>query len=192
MTRIDAADVDEETYIGVDNLLSEKRGKTVSDYVPTEGKLAQFETGDILIGNIRPYLKKIWLADTDGGTNGDVLVIQIEDKRILDPAFLYYVLSSDSFFDFDMQNAKGAKMPRGDKAAIMRYVIPVPPLPIQTEIVRILDAFTEATAELTDKLNAELLARQKQYEYYRDLLLTFNSSSGGGGWNECSTTADNR
>ena len=175
--RIDATNIDKYTYVGVDNLLPEKKGKTVSDYVPTEGRLVQFEAGDILIGNIRPYLKKIWLADTDGGTNGDVLVIRIEDKRILAPAFLYYVLSADSFFDFNMQNAKGAKMPRGDKAAIMRYEIPIPPLPVQAEIVRILDAFTELTAELVDKLNMEIIERKKQYAYYRDLLLSFDYSS---------------
>lgn len=51
--------------------------------------------------------------------------------------------------------------------------VPLPPLPIQQEIVRILDTFTNLTAELTDKLNAELTARRKQYEYYRDELLTF-------------------
>ena len=55
----------------------------------------------------------------------------------------------------------------------MRYRIPLPPLPIQQEIVRILDTFTNLTAELTNKLNAELTARRKQYEYYRDELLTF-------------------
>ena len=128
-----------------------------------------FAAGDILIGNIRPYLKKIWLADCDGGTNGDVLAIHIIDTRVR-PEFLYYVLSSDSFFHYDMQNSKGSKMPRGSKEAVMRYSIPVPPLPVQREIVRILDNFTELTAELT----AELTTRRKQYEYYRDLLLTFN------------------
>ena len=48
-------------------------------------------------------------------------------------------------------------------------MIPLPPLPVQQEIVRILDNFTELTAELT----AELMARRKQYEHYRDELLTF-------------------
>lgn len=63
-------------------------------------------------------------------------------------------------------------MPRGDKTAIMRYRVPVPPLPVQQEIVRILDSFTELIAELT----AELTARRKQYEYYRDELLTFGDN----------------
>ena len=50
--------------------------------------------------------------------------------------------------------------------------IPIPPLPIQQEIVRILDSFTE----LIKELNAELDARRKQYEYYRELLLTFDNN----------------
>jgi len=67
-------------------------------------------------------------------------------------------------------------MPRGSKSANMRYPIQLPPLPIQNEIVRILDKFTELTVELTAELMAELTARQKQYEYYRDSLLTFDRS----------------
>ena len=127
--RIDAAEIDADTYVGVDNLLPEKKGKTVSSYVPNEGRLISFHVGDILIGNIRPYLKKIWLADSDGGTNGDVLPIHIRDKNV-EPKFLYYCLSSDQFFMYDMQHAKGAKMPRGDKAAVMEYEVPVPPLEV--------------------------------------------------------------
>lgn len=167
--RIDAAEVNADNYVGVENLLPDKQGKTVASYVPSDGRWIHFRKDDILIGNIRPYLKKIWLATHDGGTNGDVLVIQIKNKNILRPQFLYYILSSDSFFNYDMQNAKGAKMPRGDKSAVLRYSIPLPPLPVQQEIVRILDSFTELTAELT--------ARKKQYEYYRDELLTDNKNA---------------
>jgi type I restriction enzyme S subunit len=118
-----------------------------------------------LIGNIRPYLRKIWLADCDGGTNGDVLAVQLNNKIEYEPQFLYYVLSSEQFFLYDIQNSQGAKMPRGNKDAVMKYMLPVPPLEVQREIVRILDSFTLLTAELT--------ARKKQYEYYRDKLLSF-------------------
>ena len=161
--RIDASTVDKTCYVGVENLLQNKQGKTLSSAVPTTGQVIAFSCGDILIGNIRPYLKKIWLADCNGGTNGDVLAIHITDSGML-PEFLYYVLSSDSFFHYDMQYAKGSKMPRGSKEAVLQYITPVPPLPVQREIVRILDNFTELTAELT--------ARKKQYAYYRDKLLT--------------------
>lgn len=170
--RIDASEVDNTSYIGVDNLLPEKQGRTISVYVPKEGRLTQFQQDDILIGNIRPYLKKIWLSNCIGGTNGDVLVIHIINTNI-SPKYLYYILSSDNFFLYDIQNAKGAKMPRGSKEAIMCYPIPLPPLEIQEEIVRILDNFTELTAELTTELTAELTSRKKQYEYYRDMLLDF-------------------
>ncbi|WP_223881315.1 restriction endonuclease subunit S [Nesterenkonia ebinurensis] len=79
------------------------------------------------------------------------------------PEFLYYVLSSDQFFAYNMQHTKGAKMPRGNKPEILKYPVPVPPLEVQGEIVRILDNFSALTAELE--------ARRAQYEYYRDALL---------------------
>ena len=167
--RIAAADLNNENYVGVDNLLPNKQGKTKSNYVPTTGNLTRFESGDVLLGNIRPYLKKIWRAIHTGGTNGDVLAIQINNKEMLQSEFLYYLLSSDDFFNFDMKFAKGAKMPRGNKSAILKFPIPIPPLAIQQEIVKILDTLTKLEAEL----EAELEARRKQYEYYRDELLTF-------------------
>lgn len=106
--RIKATDVNKETYIGVDNLLPNKQGRTTSIYVPEEGNLTRYDIGDILIGNIRHYLKKIWLSDIIGGTNGDVLVVHITSSK-LNYKFLYYVLSSDSFFLYDMRNAKVQK-----------------------------------------------------------------------------------
>ena len=163
--RIDFLQVNKDTYVGVENLLQNKQGKIAATSFPKSGTVIAFEKGDILIGNIRPYLRKIWLADCNGGTNGDVLAIQINDRSTLSPKFLYYVLSSEDFFLYDIQNSKGAKMPRGNKDAVMNYFVPVPPLPVQDEIVRILDTFTELTAELT--------ARKKQYRYYRNKLLTF-------------------
>ena len=170
-TRIEATNIDEKTYVGVDNLLPNKQGKIDSLLVPSDGRLIQFLKGDVLIGNIRPYLRKIWLAEYAGGTNGDVLVIHIT-KDSLDSKFLYYCLSSDQFFHYNVQFSKGAKMPRGDKSAIMEYEIPLPPPEIQRKIVHILDNFTELTAELT----AELTVRKEQYEYYRNELLTLDES----------------
>ena len=171
--RVDAQTVNADTYVGVDNLLPDKRGKTASNYVPVDGKLIQFIEDDILIGNIRPYLKKIWRATHSGGTNGDVLTIRPNNQSEICSEFLYYILSSDAFFLYDMQNAKGAKMPRGDKTAVLRYRLPVPPLEVQQEIVRILDQFTQLTAEINAELDAELNARKRQYEYYLNQILEF-------------------
>lgn len=95
--KIDSAELDKNTYVSVENLLQNKQGKTYANSLPTSAKVVKFEIGDILIGNIRPYLKKIWLSDCIGGTNGDVLVVQIKNQAEIIPEFLYYVLSSDLF-----------------------------------------------------------------------------------------------
>ena len=127
--RIKAALVNKNTYVGVDNLLPDKRGKTESSYVPNSGTLTKYLPGDILIGNIRPYLRKIWLATNTGGASGDVLTIRIkkESKEVISPQFLYHILSSEDFFIFNIRFSRGAKMPRGNKKAIMNYFVPIPP-----------------------------------------------------------------
>lgn len=183
-SRISADQVTEHNYVGVDNLLQNRGGRTDSNYVPSVGNLTAFVKGDILIGNIRPYLRKIWLADRSGGTNGDVLVIHPTDQR-LSSAFLHQILTDEKFFEYNIKHSKGAKMPRGSKPLILKYLIPVPSpddreksLAIQEEIVRILNSFTALTAELT----AELTARKKQYNYYRDQLLSFDQ--GKAEWKE--------
>lgn len=65
-TRISFNLLDEKNYVGVDNLLQNRAGKTLSNYVPTSGSFTEYQQDDILIGNIRPYLKKIWQADCTG------------------------------------------------------------------------------------------------------------------------------
>lgn len=134
-----------------------------------------FTNNDLLIGNIRPYLKKIWFADCEGGTNGDIALIRIREASREDilPRYLFHVLSSDHFFNYDNSKAKGAKMPRGDKSAIMKYSFPLPPIAEQRRIAAILDKFETLTNSLQDGLPAEIAARRQQYEYYRDKLLTF-------------------
>ena len=170
--RIDASTLSAKNYVGVDNLLQDCQGKKLSEHVPTEGRCTAYSPKDILIGNIRPYLKKIWFADNAGGTNGDVLVIQTTDERVL-PEYLYQVLSDDAFFTYDMQHAKGAKMPRGNKDKILDYKIPLPPLSEQQRIVEILDKFDTLTNSISEGLPLEIQLRRQQYEYYREQLLAF-------------------
>ena len=181
-TRVDATVLDATSFVGVDNLVSERGGRVDATYLPNTERLTAYEPGDILLGNIRPYLKKVWRATNSGGCSGDVLAVRIQDKSksFVDSKFLYYLLSSNEFFSYSMQHARGAKMPRGDKSAILNYQIPVPcpekpkkSLEIQAEIVRILDAISAMAAELTAELTAELSIREKQYNYYRNQLLSF-------------------
>jgi type I restriction enzyme, S subunit len=85
--------------------------------------------------------------------------------------FLYYFLLTQQ--TKILGQVRRASVPRLSKTAFEKIQIPIPPLETQAEIVRILDTFTELTAELTAELGAELSDRQKQYNYYRDRLLTF-------------------
>lgn len=164
--RILSAELTLDQFVGVDNLLPNKKGKVRSKYGPNTAHVVAYSPGDILVGNIRPYLRKVWLADNAGGASGDVLVFGLRDEFAdkVDCRFLYYVLSSEEFFRYNVQSSKGAKMPRGDKKALKKFRIPVPPLEVQREIVRVLDLFTSLEAEL----EAELEARRLQYEHYRD------------------------
>lgn len=91
--------------------------------------------------------------------------------------FLYYVLKNNVKYFRDSAAGMGS-LPQISLSVTEDFQIPIPPLAVQAEIVRILDTFTELTAKLTTELTAELALRKKQYEYYRDLLLTFD----GGGY----------
>ena len=172
--KINSSEINEYSYVGVDNLLQNKQGITISNYVPKEGRLTKYETNNILIGNIRPYLRKIWFSSNFGGASGDVLVIQSNYNKLL-PKYLFFTLSSEDFFNYNIKNSKGAKMPRGNKDSIMKYKIPLPPLEEQQRIVDILDRFDTLCNDISKGLPTEIEARQKQYEYYRDKLLTFKN-----------------
>lgn len=162
-SRVENSELSEDSFIEVDNLLPDRKGKTTSRYVPPIGLSTKYQVGDILIGNLRPYLKKIYLADNNGGASGDVLVIHVTSDTI-SPKYLYQVLADDRFFSYNMRHAKGANMLRGSKNKIMSYLIPIPPLAMQEQIVEILDRFTGLQAELEQKMEAELAYIKKQYE----------------------------
>ena len=85
----------------------------------------QYEKTDTLMANIRPYLKKIWFANSSGCCSADVLVIRA--KEGMDSRLLYYLLANNRFVNYVMSGGvKGIKMPRGDKEYIMHYPIRVP------------------------------------------------------------------
>lgn len=104
------------------------------DGFPTTDTVVEYRKGDILLSNIRPYLKKLWLADRDGGCNPDVLVIRVKDERV-NPEFLYNTLRRQQFFDYVMTDVKGMKMPRGNKDHILRYQIPFIDMEEQLSII---------------------------------------------------------
>jgi type I restriction enzyme S subunit len=143
--RVAVAILDLDTYISTENMLPNKEGITRSAGLPTVSQAQSFKTKDILVSNIRPYFKKIWFANRDGGCSNDVLVLRA--KEGYNPGFLYYLLSDDNFFDYATATAKGTKMPRGDKSAIMQYEVPNLPIDTQVEIADTLSALDSRISE---------------------------------------------
>lgn len=107
--------------------------------------------------------------------NSFCFFFRFDDLSIMLPDFAKHLFRSNELRYQIGKTASGVTRYNVSKKLMEKVSIPVPPLPVQREIVRILDKFTERTAALT----AELVARKKQYEFYRDKLLTFGDVRGG-------------
>ncbi|HRS66155.1 MAG TPA: restriction endonuclease subunit S [Spirochaetia bacterium] len=164
--KVDVAALDEQTYISTENMMPNKGGITRSSSLPTTAQTQSFLAGDVLVSNIRPYFKKIWFADFDGGCSNDVLVFRAQEG--VSKRFLYYVLADDAFFDYSMATSKGTKMPRGDKAAIMKYEVPHFTFEEQEKIAGILEAL-DRKIQLNSQINENLL-QQAQSIFTQEFL----------------------
>ena len=153
--KVDVTLLNEKTYISTENMLPNRGGITKSASLPTIAQTQAFIVGDVLVSNIRPYFKKIWFAEFDGGCSNDVLVLRAKDG--VSKRFLYYVLADDKFFDYSMSTSKGTKMPRGDKVAIMKYEVPFFTYYQQekiADILKALDRKIQLNTEINDNLTA--------------------------------------
>ncbi|WP_045861227.1 restriction endonuclease subunit S [Teredinibacter purpureus] len=123
--RIQVSSLDLDHYISTENMLENRKGITSASNLPTVNTVPAFHKCDILISNIRPYFKKIWLATFNGGRSADVLGFSSLEKK--ETEFVYNLVYQDRFFEYMMTTSKGAKMPRGDKDAIMKFPFSLPP-----------------------------------------------------------------
>lgn len=152
------SNLNETNYISTENMLQNKGGITKAASLPSVYKTQTYQSGDVLVSNIRPYFKKIWLATYDGGCSNDVLVMR--PKNGVDNSFLYYLLADDRFFDYATSTSKGTKMPRGDRSAIMKYRCWAPEFSVQ----RVIGAFLKSLDDkitLNQKLNRHLARQAK-------------------------------
>ncbi|EFH4908811.1 restriction endonuclease subunit S [Escherichia coli] len=117
--KVDISSLTSETYISTENMLENRAGISTASSLPSVNSVPGFRSGHVLISNIRPYFKKIWLARFKGGRSADVLAFEARDSVTVE--YIYNLLYQDSFFDFMMLTSKGVKMPRGDKTAIMGW-----------------------------------------------------------------------
>ena len=152
-SKIEISEIDETNYISTENMLPNKGGVIEASSLPDTQTVREYQSSDILINNIRPYFKKIWFSDKDGGCSNDVFVLRA--KKNYNAKFLYYVLSSDDFFSYVMSTAKGTKMPRGDKKAIQNYNVPEFPIEDQMKISNLLNGIDQKI-EVNKKINNHL------------------------------------
>ena len=168
--RIQSSKIAVDEYVTTDNMVKDRCGIVQAEYVPSDVGLIEYHKGDVLIANIRPYLKKIWLADHDGGCSSDVVVFRTNTDE-LSSEYLYSVLSQDAYFEYVMQKPRGAKMPRGDRDWMKEFRFPLPPLSVQREIVARLER--ELAAEEKMKKGFEALAETAKDEFKAELKEVF-------------------
>ncbi len=129
-----------ETYISTENMLPNFAGVSTASQLPQTGNFTKFKAGDILVSNIRPYLKKVWRSNKTGGASNDVIVFRSNSD--VDSNFLEFILKNELFINYVMKNVKGLKMPRGDKESMLIYPVYIPPYPTFSEQQKIVDCLS--------------------------------------------------
>ena len=137
-------------------------------------KLRKATSGDLIIAatseNVEDVCKSVaWLGNEDICISGDAFIYHHHE----DAKYISYLLQTECFQTQKKPFVTGTKVMRISKESLAKIKIPVPPLSEQKRIVAILDKFEALVNDLTEGLPAEIAARQEQYEYYRDKLLSF-------------------
>lgn len=154
--KINSSSITLEQYVTTDCILQDRRGREVAVNLPPQPcTLTKYKVGDVLVANIRPYLKKVWFADSEGGASADVLVFRAINGH--SPEYLYSILLQDAFFDYVMQGTKGSKMPRGDKSQIMRYKLPTLSADSEESIGKFISDI-DSKIHLNEQINRNLAA----------------------------------
>ena len=154
-TRINSSELNEDNYVSTENMLQDYQGIMEAKSVPEDVNVISYSCGDILISNIRPYLKKVWKATFNGGCSSDVFVLKANDN--IESDYLHYVIANDKFINFVMSGAKGVKMPRGDKKQMKTYSLSLPQIQEQKKIGKMLSLLDERIAtqnKVIDKLQS--------------------------------------
>ena len=154
-TRVNSSELNEDNYVSTENMLQDYQGIVEAKSVPEDVNVISFSCGNILISNIRPYLKKVWKATFNGGCSSDVFVLKANDN--IESDYLHYVIANDKFINFVMSGAKGVKMPRGDKKQMKTYSLSLPQIQEQHKIARLLSLLDERITtqnKIIDKLQS--------------------------------------
>ena len=133
------------------------------------------KTDDVLFGGTRPMLKRFCLITEK--YNNEIcstgFCILRANKNIVLPKWIYFIISTNNFYNYVEQNQKGTSYPAITDSAIKDYMISLPSIEEQQKVIDLLDKFEMYNNDILAGLPAEIEARRKQYEYYRDKLLNF-------------------
>ena len=151
-TKVHVKKLEKSNYVSTENLIPDFGGIEKSEKIPTVETVTKFNKNDILISNIRPYLKKISQAHFDGGASNDIIIVRPNQDNF--SIFIFAQIANNRFIDYVMQGAKGVKMPRGDISEIKQYPVFIPSLPEQVKIAECLSSLDELIALETRKLEA--------------------------------------
>ena len=156
-------------------IFSDKTDKINDEAMRLCNNRSNLEKGDVLFSGTGTIGETVVLYETPQNWNIKEGVYTIKPNPLLiDSGYLSHLLGSSEIKNRYMKKVAGGTVKSIPMAELKKLKLPVPPLEVQREIVHILDSFTLLTAELT----AELTARKKQYEFYRDTLLKKNCKSG--------------
>ena len=190
-TGVDKKKNEHEKEIRLLNFIDVFRNQYIDNNTPTMTVTASdrkiidcnIEKGDVFITPSSEVLDEIGysamaIENIDNAVYSyHIMRLRIRNFNVLNPSYLNYIFSSLGIRNQIRKNAQGITRFGLTLPKWKSIKLPVPPLEVQREIVRILDCFTLLTAELT----AELTARKKQYEFYRDRLLSFDELNKNGG-----------
>lgn len=144
-------------------------------------KLKKVDKGDIVITNTSENIEDVgkavvYLGEIQAVTGGHATIIK-PSKRLLGRYLIYYT-QTEMFSSQKRRYAKGTKVIDLSAADMQKITVPIPPLSEQKRIADILDKFDTLTASISEGLPKEIALRKKQYEYYREKLLTFSKNNG--------------
>jgi type I restriction enzyme S subunit len=141
-----------ENYVSTENILHDFSGIARASKLPTTGSATRYRPNDNLVSNIRPYLRKVWVADKEGSASNNVIVIRAKQRLL--PQHFSCLLKNDAFIDYVMTGAKGVEMPRGDIGSMKEYSTLYPSKPEQQKIAERLSSLDELLAAQARKVDA--------------------------------------
>jgi type I restriction enzyme S subunit len=172
----------ERTYSYIDLSSVDRESKKITDITTITADKAPsraqriVKTDDIIFGTTRPTLRRF--AKVPENFNNQIcstgFYVFRASNEVL-PSYIYHIFASNDFNSYVEKNQSGASYPAIADSLVKKYKLPVPSLKIQSRIVQVLDNFDTVCNDLNIGLPKEIELRQKQYEYFRDKLLTFTA-----------------